>query len=119
MDNFQHEKLKIAVTESKGKWVMSWIGQSEERDPGAILNPYLNQFIDEFTGRELMVEYLKLEYMNSSTVVPIIHLLNKLDKKGVKTEVFYNSKLKWQEASFKALKTLSQTMPNITIIGTA
>ncbi len=117
MDSFENGNLKIKISESRGTSVMSWMGQSEARDPAAILNPYLNQFLEKFQGKELTLEYRSLEYMNSSTVAPIIHFINKLNKKGIKTEVLYNANLKWQEVSFKALKTLSQTMPNITVKG--
>ncbi len=117
MKNFNCASLKIVFNKQGGRTLMSWIGQSDDRNPSVSLNPYLDSLIDGLKGTELIVEYRRLDYMNSSTVPPIIQFLKKLNSNGIKTEIVYDSNSKWQCASFKALETLSLMMNNITVTG--
>lgn len=115
MKNFHNKSLKIQLNKSGNKILMTWVGQSDDRNPSATLNPYLNSLIDSLKGNELIIEYSKLEYMNSSTVPPIIQFIKKLNTSGIKTVIQYDAKSKWQCASFKALETLSVMMNCITV----
>ncbi len=107
--------MKINIRQTASGVIMSWVGQSKERNPAQILTPYLDSLIDDLKGRHLTIEYSKLEYMNSSTVPPIILFLKKLNANGIKTAVTYNTLSKWQRASFKALETLALMMDNVTV----
>lgn len=117
MKNYNSGSLKIVFNQQGGKTKMSWIGQSDDRNPAVSLNPYLDSLIEDLKGTELLVEYRQLEYMNSSTVPPIIQFLKKLNTNGIKTQITYDANSKWQCASFKALETLSLMMNNITVSG--
>jgi len=96
---------------------MTWIGRSEDRDPSAFLNPYFTGIMTDLAGRELEIDFQKLEYMNSSTVPPIIQLIKNLNTNTIKTVIVYDKNSKWQSASFKALETIARTMDNIQVTG--
>lgn len=117
MQDFEHGALKITIGESSGTARLAWSGKSEDREPGALLTPYLQDAVREFQGKTFEVDFTKLEYMNSSTVPPIIHFIKDLESSGSKTTIFYDKDSKWQAASFKALETISTTMKHITVQG--
>ncbi len=116
MENMKDGTLAIEINDGSTV-TMSWLGRSENREPSVTLNPYLSGIIDDLSGKELAVDFTKLEYMNSSTVPPIIQLIKNLNSKGITTKIFYDKESKWQAASFKALETISKAMPGIEVIG--
>jgi anti-anti-sigma regulatory factor len=116
MKNLKDESLSIEIDDSD-KITMSWLGRSENREPASFLNPYIAEIIDAISGKELIVDFSKLEYMNSSTVPPIIHMIKNLNTKGIATKIFYDKDSKWQAASFKALETISKAMNCIEVAG--
>lgn len=117
MQDFEDGNLKITVTEESDKHTMMWIGQSDARDSAVIVNPYLDEFLNNFKGKELVLDFQNLDYMNSSSIAPIIQFIFKLNKKAIKTAVLYSAALKWQKVSFKAIEALSKAMPSISVIG--
>jgi hypothetical protein len=116
MSNYKEGNLEIQLALG-AKNQMTWIGKSDERDPSAVLNPYFDEIIEKLTGKELGIDFSKLEYINSSTVPPIIQLIKNLNAKSIKTKITYNKNSKWQAASFKALETIVRTMNNIEVMG--
>ena len=68
-------------------------------------------------GYEVVIEFNGLQYMNSSTVPPIIQLIKLLNENEVETLITYSKEAKWQLASFKALEKLSLLMEHITVKG--
>ena len=116
MQNFKEGTLMIEI-EKGGKNILKWTGKSEDRDPASLLNPYFDSLVEELKGKELEVQFEELEYMNSSTVTPIIQLIKKLNTSNIKTIFTYNKNSKWQCASFKALETIVSNMNNIDVVG--
>ncbi len=94
---------------------MTWLGQSDERNPSESLTPYLNSLIDDLKGTRLTIEFARLEYMNSSTVPPIVQLLKNLDVNEIQTIITYDGHSHWQRASFKGLSATSLMMKNVTV----
>ena len=117
MDNFTSGSLTVNISLYGKKAFMTWLGQSDSRNPANELNPYLDGLIDELKTFELTVKFNDLEYMNSSTVPPIIYFLKKLNTNEIKTLITYNMGKKWQTASFKALETFSGMLNFITVKG--
>ena len=116
MENLKEGSLEIAINNGE-KVRMAWLGRSENREPGAVLNPYLTKIINAISSKELEVDFSKLDYMNSSTVPPIIQMIKTLDLKAIPTKILYNKDSKWQAASFKALETISKSMKHIEVVG--
>src|SRR5210317_1172390 len=109
MSNYKEGNLEILLEEGN-KNVLKWCGKSDERDPSSLLNPYFDKILGSLEGKELEITFSDLEYMNSSTVPPIIQLIKSLNNKSIKTKITYNKDSKWQAASFKALETIVRTM---------
>ncbi len=109
--------LQINIEEKNEKVVMKWLGKSRDRDPGLLLYPYFNDVINEMNNKELIIDFIKLEYMNSSTVPPILKLFKLLEEHNITTQILYDSQSGWQCASFKALSTIADTLKNVNIDG--
>lgn len=117
MEDLNTGDLLIKIDETEDKVVMSWLGKSRERDPGLLLNPYLSDMIEELEGSTLTMDFINFEYMNSSTVSPIIKFFQLLEKGNIPTKVLYNSHSSWQCASFKALEVISRSYKNVEVQG--
>ncbi|MCP4599874.1 MAG: hypothetical protein GY847_04915 [Proteobacteria bacterium] len=116
MKDLESGELKIVVKEGPPT-VIEWTGMSNARAPASIINPFVDNLIDEFKNKETTIDFRKLEYMNSSTVTPIIRLMKMFDDNSIKTLVIYDRSSKWQQASFKALDTLARMLNYIEVKG--
>jgi len=116
MSNFKEGNLEITLEQNNGN-IMKWLGRSDDRDPSALLNPYIDGVIDTLKGKDLEIQFGQLEYMNSSTVPPIIQLIKKLNNSEIKSVITYDKDSKWQAASFKALETIVRTMDFVDVVG--
>jgi len=117
LKNFSHEELQIRVMVNDKKVDMEWTGKSRDRNPSAVLVPYLNGIADSLSGKSLVCSFVKLEFMNSSTVPAIISFVDALEKNGIKSIIYYNMELEWQVASFSALAVITKFMENVVLEG--
>ena len=53
------------------------------------------------------MDFTQFEYMNSSTVTPIVKQLERARKENRKVTITYKKGLKWQDLSFAALKVFN------------
>lgn len=106
--------LRLVIDESGERTTLSFLGRSDDRNPSNTLNPFFDKFVNDLKG-ELNVDFKDLEFMNSSTVLPLLQFIKKLEKKGVKSFFFYSKDSRWQSVSFKALKTIADSLKNISI----
>ncbi len=116
MNDLEAGELTIKVEEGP-KTLIEWIGISNERDPAKALNPYVDYLLASITNEEVIVDFQKLEYMNSSTVSPIVRLIKLLDKKGIQTLVRYNKSLKWQQTNFRAFDAIARMLKHTVVKG--
>lgn len=116
MDNYKNDSMEI-LFESGDLNKLIWKGKSVDRDPASTLKPYLDEMSEKIKGGAIEINFTELEYMNSSTVPPIIQLAKKLNTDGTETKILYNSSSPWQSASFKALETIILRMDNVSIKG--
>ena len=116
MKELKEGRLQIKVSEGPAKTVITWVGHSDAQKPSEFLTPYLTELITNFKGGEIEADFSELSYMNSSTVSPIIQFLKKADTNSIKTTVKYKSGSVWQNATFRALETMSNVLKNVTIL---
>lgn len=104
-DAYLHIKTEILDSEV----FLYFTGVSGEYEPFRYINPVLNEArqtcIDG--NKSLVLDFLNLKYMNSSTITPIIKFLER-HAENYNITILYRSDLKWQEVSFTAL-TLFQS----------
>lgn len=119
VETYTCNKLVVTVEENGSKITITFTGQSTEREPGKFINPILSDAIQN--GRKfskaVLINFENLEYMNSSTITPIIRILEGAKKTGETISVKYNKTRKWQELCFSALKIFETKDHRIEIIG--
>lgn len=96
-----------------------WRGLSTARDPGQFVLPILVAALDEAAGqgRALELDFRGLEYLNSSTITPLIRVLERARRGEAAVTVIYRADLKWQAVSFSALTVFSTPDGRIAIRG--
>lgn len=102
----EHDQLKLEIMEGTNDINIKWLGKSIDRDPSKFLNPVLKDLLDSAnTGKKsVMLDFRGLEYMNSSTITPIVHILAQMGSEVPSVTLLYNKQLRWQDISFSALK---------------
>ena len=116
---FEQNLLKIHLTNSNDSIHIGLTGKSVERDPGHIITPILLNALKD-TGEEnrhIILNFCQLDYMNSSTITPIIKILERAKRGNTRLTVLYDKSLKWQALSFSALEIFETSDKRIEIKG--
>jgi hypothetical protein len=113
---FEHGGLRIEVFRSEKKATILWSGVSDSRNPGALLNGVLLRMVDELEGCKVTVDFRRLQYMNSSTVPPIINLIKRLNARAISCLVLYADS-DWQRTQLRCMQTIARTLPHVQVEG--
>jgi hypothetical protein len=103
---YTNKFLKIEIIESEKSIDVKWEGKSIDREPSKFLSPILVEVLGMANGRNkrIIMDFQNLSYMNSSTITPIIKILDRAKKGVIKITILYQKALKWQELNFSALE---------------
>lgn len=100
--------LKIEIIDEGGSAPLQlmWMGRGNTRQPAAALHPFFLHILDEAAQRQTALElhFEQVEQLNSSTLATVIQLLQAARAKKIKTDIFYDSSLKWQKVNFDVLR---------------
>ena len=116
---FEQNLLKIHLTDGSDSIHIGLTGKSVERDPGKMITPILLNALKN-TGEEnrhIILNFCQLDFMNSSTITPIIKILDRAKRGNNRLTVLYNKALKWQALSFSALEIFETRDKRIEIKG--
>ncbi len=103
---FTNKFLTIQVVEHENSIDVSWKGKSVDREPSKFISPILVKVL-EMAGdlnKRIIMDFQSMSYMNSSTITPIIKILERAKSGITKITIFYQKSLKWQELNFSALE---------------
>ena len=115
MPGLKIDKLTIIVTEEKNSVSIDWEGLCDLKNPGQILKDFFFKIFDAYTGKKLIMSFINLKYVNSSTISPIIALLRKLNELKISSTVIYDKTCFWQEISFKSFIAITAKLEYIVI----
>lgn len=103
---FTNKLLTIQVVEHENTIDVRWEGKSVDREPSKFISPILVKVLGMASGlnKRIIMDFQSMSYMNSSTITPIIKILERAKKGMTKITIFYQKSLKWQELNFSALK---------------
>ena len=118
-ESFGNELLKIEVTEKDDTIEIRWMGKSTDRSPSKFITPILVNVlkVSGENDKRIILDFRKLDYMNSSTITPIIKVLERAKKGKTQVSVIYSKALKWQDLNFSALKLFETKDKRVEIIG--
>ena len=118
-ETYQNDSLVISVTEENDHIHMHWAGKSIDRKPSLFLTPLLINILKRSIemDKRMIMDFCDIEYMNSSTITPIIKILERAKRSKIGVTVEYLSALKWQELIFSALEIFQTKDERILIHG--
>ena len=116
---YKDSLLSISVSEDDEAITAVWSGKSIEREPGKFITPLLTRLIRRCSERDkrLLLDFRSIDFMNSSTITPIIKLLERAKRGSSRMTVIYDSESKWQELIFSALTIFSTDDDQVSLKG--
>ncbi len=114
LKNLKVEELEIEVreeaVEKQRSLVLVWSGSIHAADPAEYLDQYFDLLLEdlESDALSLVCDFSNLDYMNSASIPPLIHLLRECADREIKCEFRYDSSRKVQTASFRALDVIAK-----------
>ena len=102
---FHNNQLHVEVDQADEAVRLRFLGKSMLREPGEFLLPLLLKTLsDAIDGkRRIVLDFRELAYMNSSTLTPVIKILERARVGKGEITLVYRKALKWQDISFSAL----------------
>lgn len=111
---FERDGLEILIKDGEGNGTVTWRGASDSRNPSEFLDPIVEHIVRRMRGRTLTVDFSGLDYMNSSTVSPIIALLKKVDANEIETLVLF-SNIDWQQTHLRCMKAITRVLKHVRV----
>ena len=105
-EKFTNNNLSIEVIEHDASIDVKWEGKSIDREPSLFISPILVKVLEMASAlnKRITMDFQSLSYMNSSTITPIIKILDRAKKGMTKITIIYQKSMKWQELNFTALE---------------
>jgi hypothetical protein len=118
-ETFTSSLLTIEVRENETSFNIGWTGISIEREPTRFITPVLVDVIKKSSDRNkrIILDFRELDYMNSSTITPVIKILERAKRGETQIEVVYQKSLKWQDLIFSALEIFQTNDRRVEIKG--
>jgi hypothetical protein len=103
---FTDNLLRIEVCDRDRGIEVKWLGKSTQREPGRFITPLLGDVIDASSesNKPVVLDFRGLGFMNSSTITPVIKLLDRAKQGQVKLTLLYDKSSNWQDLNFSALR---------------
>lgn len=117
--SFENAQLRLEVFDESDAVVVRLSGKSILRNPTEFILPILIDTVEEANknNKRTILDFTDLKYMNSSTLTPIIKILEKMRVESGQITLKYKKDLKWQDISFSALVIFETKDKRIEITG--
>lgn len=105
IESHTNSQLQIDFVREDSTITLRFLGKSILKDPNDFLMPILLKALTESNNekKRLVLDFGSLAYMNSSTLTPVIKILERARVGEGQISVSYRRMLKWQDISFSAL----------------
>jgi hypothetical protein len=121
IETVSEKSLTLVLSDEGGEVVVRWLGRSTARDPRVFVAPVLQKALELALQQRkaLALDFRELEYFNSSTITPVVRLLQQVKAQGGRAVVRFRADLNWQRLSFSALHVLQGDGQQIVLDGGA
>ena len=116
MKDFQFSELDIKIIKKNSEITMKWLGKSRDKEVSIMLNDYLKEAAKELTNESIIIDLLELQSISSSTFIPIVDFINKLERANIKGQLIFNKSSQWQSAIFKMIENVTKNHKNISVV---
>ncbi len=119
IQTYREQELCAEVRETAESIEAHWSGRSELRNPRTFMIPILLETLSEGARSQKRVtwNFKDMDYMNSSSVTPIIKALERARRERQEVHVIYRKSKKWQDLSFSALRVFATRDGRIQVSG--
>jgi len=119
IETYTSNLLTIEVEENGSTIIIRFKGKSTDREPGNFILPILLESLHNSVkyDKKIIMDFESLEYMNSSTITPLIKILENAKDNTSSISLVYQKTKKWQELCFSALKIFETKDQRIEISG--
>lgn len=102
---YDYQQLHLEVITDEQAITVKFFGKSILRDPNEFVMPILLGILSEANESKsrVVLDFQKLDYMNSSTLTPVIKVMERARVGDGKMTLVYKQSLRWQDISFSAL----------------
>ncbi|MGD2125130.1 MAG: hypothetical protein PVG99_03565 [Desulfobacteraceae bacterium] len=116
---YTRHSLSIEVEENDAFINVRWTGISIEREPTRFITPILVDVVKRSSdgNKRIILDFRELSYMNSSTITPVIKILERAKRGTTQIEILYKKSLKWQDLIFSALEIFQTRDQRVQISG--
>ncbi len=103
--SYTNEHLHVIVEDDGTCVTVRFLGKSMLRDPTDFVMPILAETLADArnAGKRIVMDFRDLAYMSSSTLTPVIKILEQARIGQGQVTVEYRKSLRWQDVSFSAL----------------
>jgi len=98
----ENKQLTITLEEKNDVVILAWSGKSTSMYPDDFLAPIFQKALA--LDKPIIMNFLKLEYLISTTLKPIFMLLETVKNGKGKIELQYDAKVDWQRMTFTAFE---------------
>jgi hypothetical protein len=121
IEKLSDKALTLEISDEGSEVVVRFLGRSTARDPRVFLGPALSKVLEtSLTAKKpLALDFRSLEFFNSSTITPVVRLLQQVKAQGGRAVIRYRADLNWQRMSFSALSVLESDGKSIVLDGGA
>lgn len=112
---FSSDRLVISYATTPSRYTLFWRGECDFRDPSEALGPTLRGVLPELRERRLVLDFRGLNFMNSSSVSPILMFIKAACSRGIPVHLIYNVNLSWQRTTASSMRALSRSLRNLSV----
>lgn len=112
---FKSDRLTISHASTHLRYTLFWTGECDFRNPGETLGPTLRGVLPELRDRRLVLDFRGLNFMNSSSVSPILMFVKAACSRGIPVHLVYNVNLSWQRTTASSMRALGQSLRQLTV----
>lgn len=101
-------ELSLVTDDDADEVRVRWLGRSVARDADVALARHLDEIIAAAAGRRVVFDFTALEYMNSSTLVPIAKHVRRAHTEARPLVVRFRADVSWQATPFRMLTKITK-----------
>ncbi|MCC6646351.1 MAG: hypothetical protein IT374_12365 [Polyangiaceae bacterium] len=101
-------ELALETTDGDAEVVVRWLGRSVARDADVVIARHLDEIIGGAGARAVVFDFTSLEYMNSSTLVPIAKHVRRAHTEARRLVVRFRADVSWQATPFRMLTKIAR-----------
>ena len=119
IEKLTDKALTLEISDEGSEVLVRLLGRSTARDPRAFLGPALSKVLEVSLAakKPLTLDFRALDYFNSSTITPVVRILQQVKAQGGRAVIRYRADLNWQRLSFSALSVLESDGKAIVLDG--